>query len=214
MAGAIAELANRALATDFRTIDPRYARILLVEAAPRLLTPFDPPLSEAAERSLEQLGVEVRPGTAVTALDAQGVSIGTRADRGAHHHLGRRRHRLARGAMARRRDRPRRPRDVAARSLGARAIPTSSSSATPPRSTTRTASPLPGIAPVAKQQGQYVAALLVARAAGRDAARRSAIATSARSPPSAANAPSSHIGRFKLTGLSRGCCGASRTSTS
>ena len=62
MAGAIAELANRALAEDFRSIDPRAARIILVEAAPRLLTPFDPPLSEAARTSLEQLGVEVRLG--------------------------------------------------------------------------------------------------------------------------------------------------------
>src|SRR5258705_4126609 len=51
MAGAIAELANRALAEDFRSIDPRAARIILVEAAPRLLTPFDPPLSEAADRT-------------------------------------------------------------------------------------------------------------------------------------------------------------------
>ncbi len=77
MAGAIAELANRALAKDFRSIDPRAARIVLVEAAPRLLTPFDPPLSEAARTSLEQLGVTVRLGTPVTALDAEGVSIGT-----------------------------------------------------------------------------------------------------------------------------------------
>jgi len=52
MAGAIAELANRALARDFRSIDPRCARIILVEAAPRLLTPFDPSLSEEAKRSL------------------------------------------------------------------------------------------------------------------------------------------------------------------
>src|SRR5262245_1899071 len=77
MAGAIAELANRALAADFRSIDPRCARIILVEAAPRLLTPFDPALSEEAKRSLEQLGVEVRLGAAVTALDDAGVSIGT-----------------------------------------------------------------------------------------------------------------------------------------
>src|SRR5215471_8116635 len=77
MAGAIAELAKRALAADFRAIDPRSARVILVEAAPRLLTPFDPPLSEAAKRSLEQLGVEVRLGAAVTALDDAGVAIGT-----------------------------------------------------------------------------------------------------------------------------------------
>jgi NADH:quinone reductase (non-electrogenic) len=58
IAGAIAELARRALASDFRSIDPRCARIILIEAAPRLLTPFDPALSAAARRSLEQLGVE------------------------------------------------------------------------------------------------------------------------------------------------------------
>src|SRR3954465_4376698 len=71
--------ATRALGKDFRSIDPRCARIILVEAAPRLLTPFDPALSEAAKRSLEQLGVEVRLGSAVTALDPEGVSMG--ADR-------------------------------------------------------------------------------------------------------------------------------------
>jgi NADH:ubiquinone reductase (H+-translocating) len=52
MAGAIAELAKRALASDFRAIDPREARVILVEAAPRLLTPFDAALSEAAKCSL------------------------------------------------------------------------------------------------------------------------------------------------------------------
>jgi NADH:ubiquinone reductase (H+-translocating) len=77
MAGAIAELASRALASNFRNIDPRCARIILVEAAPRLLTPFDPPLSEAAKRSLEQLGVEVCLGAVVTDCDCGGVSIGS-----------------------------------------------------------------------------------------------------------------------------------------
>jgi NADH dehydrogenase len=62
MAGAIAELARRALAADFRSIDPRDARIVLVEAASRVLTPFTEKLSETARRSLEQLGVEVRLG--------------------------------------------------------------------------------------------------------------------------------------------------------
>ena len=76
MAGAIAELAKRALASDFRSIDPRCARIILIEAGPRLLAPFDPALSEAARRSLEQLGVEVRLGTGVTDCDCSGVSIG------------------------------------------------------------------------------------------------------------------------------------------
>ena len=77
MAGAIAELAKRALAKDFRSIDPRATRIILVEAGPRLLAPFDPSLSEAARRSLEQLGVEVRLGAGVTECDYRGVSLGT-----------------------------------------------------------------------------------------------------------------------------------------
>src|SRR4051812_39808325 len=76
MAGAIAELAKRALAADFRTIDPRSARIVLVEAGPRLLTPFDPELSERAKRSLEQLGVEVRLSAAVTGCSDTAVAIG------------------------------------------------------------------------------------------------------------------------------------------
>ena len=77
MAGSIAELANRALASDFRVIDPRSARIVLVEAAPRLLTTFDLSLSETARRSLGQLGVEVRLRTGVTECDSSGVSIGS-----------------------------------------------------------------------------------------------------------------------------------------
>jgi NADH dehydrogenase len=76
MAGAIAELAKRALASDFRAIDPRSARIILIESAARLLTSFDPALSEKARRSLDQLGVEVRLGSRVTDCDCSGVSIG------------------------------------------------------------------------------------------------------------------------------------------
>src|SRR5205823_5974921 len=59
LAGAVAELAKRALASDFRTIDPRSARIVLVEAGPRVLSQFDGSLSESALRALEQLGAEV-----------------------------------------------------------------------------------------------------------------------------------------------------------
>src|SRR5262249_30740888 len=76
MAGAIAELAKRALASDFRVIDPRSARVILVEAGPRLLPSFDPSLSAAAQRSLAKLGVEIRLGNSVTEMNATGVSIG------------------------------------------------------------------------------------------------------------------------------------------
>ena len=91
MAGAIAELAKRALAADFRSIDPRCARIILVEAGPRLLAPFDPALSEAARRSLEKLGVEVRLGASVTDCDCSGVSLGRERLQARTIHLGRRR---------------------------------------------------------------------------------------------------------------------------
>jgi len=84
-AGAIAELANRALASDFRTIDPRSARVMLVEAGARLLTPFDPSLSEKAKKSLEQLGVEVRLKARVTGCSDAEVAIGSERIETARH---------------------------------------------------------------------------------------------------------------------------------
>ena len=60
IAGAVAELARETLARDFRRIDPRMSRIVIVEAGPRLLPGFHPRLSEAARHSLGRLGVEVR----------------------------------------------------------------------------------------------------------------------------------------------------------
>ena len=61
MAGQIGELARDTLRRDFRAIDPRNARVLLVEAADRVLTTFPPSLSAKAARSLEKLGVTARP---------------------------------------------------------------------------------------------------------------------------------------------------------
>lgn len=76
-AGAIAELANKALARDYRHIDPKAAHIVLVEAGARILGGFPADLSENARRSLEKLGVEVRLGEAVTQVDADGVMLGS-----------------------------------------------------------------------------------------------------------------------------------------
>jgi NADH dehydrogenase len=75
MAGQIAELARDTLRRDFRTIDPRRARILLVEAADRVLTNFPPSLSAKAERALRRLGVTVLTGRTVTGIDAAGVTL-------------------------------------------------------------------------------------------------------------------------------------------
>jgi NADH:ubiquinone reductase (H+-translocating) len=75
MAGQIGELARDTLRNDFRAIDPRTARILLVEVADRVLTTFPPSLSTKAQRSLEKLGVTVLTGRTVTGIDPEGVTI-------------------------------------------------------------------------------------------------------------------------------------------
>jgi NADH dehydrogenase len=166
MAGAIAELAKRALASDFRSIDPRSARIVLIEAGRRLLAPFDPALSQAARRSLEQLGVEVRLGTGVTDCDCSGVSLG-------RERLQTRTIVWAAGVKASpasewlgaETDRAGRVKVQSDLSLpGHRDIFVIGDAAA---ATGPDGRPLPGVAPVAKQQGWYVANLLMARAGGR-----------------------------------------------
>jgi len=168
MAGAIAELAHVALRHDFRSINPRDARIVLVEAGPRLLPAFPEVLSEAARRSLERLHVEVRLGTPVSQCDEEGVAIGD-------HRLAAATVVWAAGVMA----------SGAARWLGADKDGAGRVKVGPDLSLpghpeifvlgdTALAldgggRPLPGLAPVAKQQGAYVARLLRARLAGRSA---------------------------------------------
>lgn len=199
MAGAIAELAKRALAMDFRAIDPRMARIFLLEAGPRLLAPFDPPLSEKARLSLEQLGVEVHLGAAVTDCDAEGVSIGTErietrtiiwaagvksSPAGAWLH-----------ADTDRAGRVQVETDLSV--PGHKDIFVIGDAATLRGADGK---PLPGVAPVAKQQGQYIAALLHARIDGKaEAPFRykdfGSLATIGRKRAVA------QIGRFKLSGF-------------
>jgi NADH dehydrogenase len=166
IAGAIAELAKRALAADFRSIDSRCARVILIEAGPRLLAPFHPSLSEAARRSLEQLGVEVRLGASVTDCDCSGVSLGgerlqtrtivwaagVKASPAAewlnaeHDHAGR---------------------VKVQADLSIPGHPNLFVIGDAAAATGLNYEPLPGIAPVAKQQGYYVANLLIARADGK-----------------------------------------------
>jgi NADH dehydrogenase FAD-containing subunit len=76
LAGALAELARQSIAGDFRHIDPRHTRVLLIEAGPRLLATFPERLSAVAKRELEHLGVEVRLNTTVTDCNASGVTMG------------------------------------------------------------------------------------------------------------------------------------------
>jgi NADH dehydrogenase len=169
MAGAIAELARRALVSDFRSIDPLCASIILVEGAQRLLTPFDPSISAAAQRSLKQLGVEVRLGAAVTNCSCEGVRLGDEF-------IPTRTIIWAAGVMA----------SPAGRWLGAEIdragrVKVRADLSLPGHpdvfvigDTAAVAGAdgvvLPGIAPVAKQQGQYVAHALIARYQGRTVA--------------------------------------------
>jgi NADH dehydrogenase len=167
MAGAIAELARRALASDFRSIDPRSARVVLVEAGQRLLPAFDSSLSEAARLSLEKLGVEVRLGVAVTNVDASGVTLGG-VDR-----IAARTVMWAAGVMASsagqwlRADTDRAGRVKVNADLTLHGHPEIFVIGDTALAQDSDGKPLPGVAPVAKQQGYYVGRLLKARSAGK-----------------------------------------------
>jgi NADH dehydrogenase len=76
LAGALAEIAFRAVVPDFRRIDPRDARVLLLEGGDRVLPPYSEESSASARRQLESLGVEVRTGTMVSEIDESGVMFG------------------------------------------------------------------------------------------------------------------------------------------
>jgi NADH dehydrogenase len=168
LAGTLAELASRALAEDFRHIDSRETRVLLAEAGPRLLPSFPEHLSAVAQRALARLGVETRLGHPVTAVDAGGVEIdGKRiaaatvlwaagvAASPAGKWLGAERDKAGRIKVAPDLTVPGHPEIFA---VGDTALALG-----------RDGAPLPGVAPVAKQQGSYVARVIRARLAGRPA---------------------------------------------
>jgi NADH dehydrogenase len=77
LAGALVEISRHVLASDFRRIDPRTARVMLIEAGSRILPAYLPELSERAAERLRRMGCEVLLGTPVTGVDAEGVSFGT-----------------------------------------------------------------------------------------------------------------------------------------
>ncbi len=76
LAGAIGEMSRFTLARDFRNIDPKLTRIVLVEAGPRILPAFDTALASRATRELEQLGVQLWTHARVTGINARGVYVG------------------------------------------------------------------------------------------------------------------------------------------
>ncbi|MGB6054404.1 MAG: FAD-dependent oxidoreductase, partial [Burkholderiaceae bacterium] len=75
MAGTLAEIGRHTLRGEFRHIDSRHARVVLLEGSDRVLPPYPPDLSAKAQAQLQRLGVEVRTGCRVSAIDADGVTF-------------------------------------------------------------------------------------------------------------------------------------------
>lgn len=166
LAGALAELARKALARDFRNIDPRQTRIVLIEAGERVLAAFPPALSLAAMRSLERLGVEVHTGKTVTEVGPMGVVFDGRVGIESECVI------WAAGVAA----------SPAAAWLGAQKDRAGRVKVNPDLSLPghpeifvigdtalvvgKDGKPVPGLAPAAKQQGAFVARLIRRRAAG------------------------------------------------
>ncbi len=168
LAGTLAEIARHTLKHEFRRIDPRAARVLLLEAGPRVLSSFPESLSEKARKQLERLGVEVLVGTPVSAIDADGVVLGTQR-------IAARTVLWSAGVAA----------SPLARSLG---VPLDRAGRVPVQgdlsvaglpevfvagdlaSVQQEGKPVPGVAPAAKQMGDCVAKVIRARIAGQAAA--------------------------------------------
>ncbi|HZW18584.1 MAG TPA: NAD(P)/FAD-dependent oxidoreductase [Luteimonas sp.] len=167
LAGTLAEIARHTLKREFRNIEPRDARVLLLEAGPRVLSTFPESLSEKARRQLQALGVEVRTGTPVNAIDDDGVLLGDER-------IAARTVLWAAGVAA----------SPLARALGVPldragrvAVETDLSVPGMPEvfvagdlaSVQQDGKPVPGVAPAAKQMGRHVAAAIRARIAGKPA---------------------------------------------
>lgn len=168
LAGIIAELAHRTLVKEFRVIDTRSARILLIEAGPRILPAFTPDLSDYGREALGRLGVEVSTGRPVTDITAEGVSIGdefvpaktvlwaagVKASRAAEWL----------GATA-----DRAGRAIVEKDLTVPGAPELFVIGDTASVTNGDGKPVPGVAPAAKQQGAFVARVIRARLSGRPA---------------------------------------------
>ena len=200
LAGAIAELAHKALARDFRHIDPQQARIVLLEAGPRLLASFPDRLAARALRDLESLGVEVRLSTAVESVDEEGVVAGGGR-------LAARTVLWAAGVAA----------SPAAGWLGADSdragrVKVEPNLAVPGAPEIfvigdtalvldAAGNPLPGVAPVAKQEGTFVARLLSARARGAPEPMRFAYRNAGNLATIGRNRAVADFGWLRLTGF-------------
>lgn len=168
LAGTLAEIARHTLHGEFRRADPRNARVLLLEAGPRVLSSFPESLSAKARTQLETLGVEIRTGVPVAAIDADGVQLGDEriAARTVLWAAGVAASPLARDLGV--------PLDRAGRVI---VMPDLSVPGYPDifvagdlASIQHDGKPVPGVAPAAKQMGRHVAQAICARLQGRTSA--------------------------------------------
>ena len=175
MAGAIVEIARDTLKGDFKAIRPEESEVLLLEGSPRVLPPFTPELSAKAERQLIRIGVRPRTGLQVVAIDEEGVSV---AGPGGPQRIAARTIIWAAGVRASRLGK------LLAASLGvetdrAGRVPVTADLSVPGHPEVLVAGdlalfhqdgkPLPGVAPVAMQQGRHVAKVVRAQIEGRPA---------------------------------------------
>jgi NADH:ubiquinone reductase (H+-translocating) len=174
MAGTLAEIARGTLRHEFRSIDPTQARIVLLEGSDRVLAAYPPRLSDKAQRQLEQLGVTVRSGAMVTDVQPGhvafrcGDSSETIATRTVIWGAGVKASPLgARLAEAAGLQADRQGRVSVEPDLSLPGHPEVFVIGDMAGFTHQTGKPLPGVAPVAMQQGRYVARLIRARLAGK-----------------------------------------------
>ena len=166
LAGAIGEMSRFTLARDFRKIDTKLTRVILIESGPRILPSFSEKQASRATRDLEKLGVQVWPNSLVTRIDEDGVEVGAK--------------RIysstilwaagVRGVEFTRRDGlevDEQGRAVVDKDLSIDGYPNAFVAGDQASFTHQTGKPLPGTAPVAMQQGRFVARTILRDLAGK-----------------------------------------------
>jgi NADH dehydrogenase FAD-containing subunit len=166
LAGAIAELARHGLAREFRAIDRSMARVILMQAGPRILPTFPEGLSRQATTALTTLGVEVLTDSAVEQIDEEGVVVSGRrvAARNAFWAAGVLASPAAQWLQA---EADRTGRVKVVEDLSVPGLPDVFAIGDTALSNGWNGNPVPGLAPAAKQQGRYVASVIKARIEGR-----------------------------------------------
>lgn len=207
LAGAIAELAHTTLRKDFRRINPADAQIVILEGGDRVLSGFPPSLSDKAERRLARMGVTVRTQTLVTGIDEAGVTL---RHGGGEERLASKMIAWAAGVKASPIS------GVIARAAGAELDPAGRVVVGPDLTVPghpelfvigdlahheyQDGNPLPGLAPVAMQQGRYVAQVILDRLRGR-AGRRFRYRHKGHLAVIGCNSAVGELGRLRLSGF-------------